>query len=183
MEKFIPQSPDKFLKKDADMSLAKFGHINAVVDQVTANEAAIAQIQSETIYTEVQISSAQILAMGGSPIELLPSLSANSYYDYIMIFEFTGSSVAYDFTAQLCNIVIFPSNTRVSSSNNWGSTTGSYEITQVSTDALLSSAPAEINSAFSAVQLTTSSGDDATQGNGTALVKIWYKVRTFGSEL
>lgn len=41
MDKFIPQSPDKLLKKDADMSLAKFGHINAIVDQVTANEASI----------------------------------------------------------------------------------------------------------------------------------------------
>jgi len=31
MEKFIPQSPDPYLKKDADMSLAKFGHINAML--------------------------------------------------------------------------------------------------------------------------------------------------------
>ena len=31
MEKFIPQSPDPYLNKDADMSLAKFGHINAML--------------------------------------------------------------------------------------------------------------------------------------------------------
>lgn len=31
MDKFIPQSPDPSLKQDADMSLAKFGHLNSVV--------------------------------------------------------------------------------------------------------------------------------------------------------
>ena len=29
--KFIPQSPDPFLKKDSDMALAKFGHINELL--------------------------------------------------------------------------------------------------------------------------------------------------------
>jgi hypothetical protein len=31
MEKFVPQSPDKFLRKDADMAPAKFGHLNEIV--------------------------------------------------------------------------------------------------------------------------------------------------------
>lgn len=40
MKKFIPKSPDKFLKKEADMSLAKFGHLNeivSVINQTTNN--------------------------------------------------------------------------------------------------------------------------------------------------
>lgn len=40
MKKFIPKSPDKFLKKEADMSLAKFGHLNeivSVINQITDN--------------------------------------------------------------------------------------------------------------------------------------------------
>ena len=41
MKKFIPQSPDSFLKKEADMVLAKFGHLNAIVENVTANEEVI----------------------------------------------------------------------------------------------------------------------------------------------
>ena len=36
MEKFIPQSPDPYLKKDADMSLAKFGHLNAMLLLINA---------------------------------------------------------------------------------------------------------------------------------------------------
>ena len=31
MKKFIPESPDTLLIKEADMSLAKFGHINSIV--------------------------------------------------------------------------------------------------------------------------------------------------------
>lgn len=34
MDKFIPQSPDPFLKKEADMTGARFGHINAIVDEI-----------------------------------------------------------------------------------------------------------------------------------------------------
>ena len=36
--KFIPQSDDPYLKKDADMSLAKFGHINFLLHQINNNE-------------------------------------------------------------------------------------------------------------------------------------------------
>jgi hypothetical protein len=32
INKFTPLSPDPFLNNDPDMSLAKFGHINAIVD-------------------------------------------------------------------------------------------------------------------------------------------------------
>jgi len=34
MKKFNPKSPDSFLKKGADMSLAKFGHLNAIIDNI-----------------------------------------------------------------------------------------------------------------------------------------------------
>lgn len=32
INKFVPLSPDPYLNTDADMSLAKFGHINSIVD-------------------------------------------------------------------------------------------------------------------------------------------------------
>jgi len=34
LDKFIPQSPDKFLRKEEDMHLAKFGHLNELVKKV-----------------------------------------------------------------------------------------------------------------------------------------------------
>lgn len=36
-QQFIPQSPDSFLKKEADMSLVKFGHLNFLLDQLNNN--------------------------------------------------------------------------------------------------------------------------------------------------
>lgn len=60
MEKFVPKSPDKFLRKDADMALAKFGHINELVrkfneirDNVYANNAAAlaAGLEVGTLYS------------------------------------------------------------------------------------------------------------------------------------
>lgn len=36
-QQFIPQSPDSFLKKEADMSLVKFGHLNFLLDQCNNN--------------------------------------------------------------------------------------------------------------------------------------------------
>lgn len=36
LNKFFPKSPDAALKKDPDMSLAKFGHLNILVDAINA---------------------------------------------------------------------------------------------------------------------------------------------------
>lgn len=36
MERFIPQSPDPYLREEADMSPAKFGHLNALLYLVNA---------------------------------------------------------------------------------------------------------------------------------------------------
>lgn len=36
MEKFVPLSPDPYLRKDADATVAKFGHLNAVLDVINA---------------------------------------------------------------------------------------------------------------------------------------------------
>lgn len=38
---FSPASPDTFLVKESDMSLAKFGHINAIVNELNTKAAAI----------------------------------------------------------------------------------------------------------------------------------------------
>ena len=35
--KFVPQSDDPYLRKEADMSLAKFGHINFLLGQINNN--------------------------------------------------------------------------------------------------------------------------------------------------
>jgi len=190
MDKFIPESPDKFLKKGADMSLAKFGHINAIVDQVTINESAIAALEANSgyTYTEVSISSAEILGMGGSPVEILPPTgNLNKYYQYQMLVEFTYGTVGYDFalqSAEPCLSTLSGSLLTVLGSALFdapGNTVGSASNNSVNgTTANISQ---ELLATTEGVYLTTESEDDATVGDGTLLVKIWYKVRTFGSEL
>jgi len=36
-QKFIPKSPDKYLKKEADTSLVKFGQLNFLLNQMNNN--------------------------------------------------------------------------------------------------------------------------------------------------
>jgi hypothetical protein len=60
MEKFTPASPDALLKKEADMTLAKFGHLNKLVDVINTitenvyadNTAALAGgLEAGTLYS------------------------------------------------------------------------------------------------------------------------------------
>jgi hypothetical protein len=41
INKFSPTSPDTFLKQESDMALAKFGHINAIVDAYNTLDTAV----------------------------------------------------------------------------------------------------------------------------------------------
>jgi hypothetical protein len=52
MEKFKPLSPDPFLVKNEDMSLAKFGHMNALVDAI--NTSSFPQFTTD-LDTEIQV--------------------------------------------------------------------------------------------------------------------------------
>ena len=48
INKFSPVSPDTFLKAEKDMALAKFGHLNAIVDAYNTLDTAVTAISSTT---------------------------------------------------------------------------------------------------------------------------------------
>lgn len=48
INKFSPVSPDTFLKAEKDMALAKFGHLNAIVDAYNTLDTAVTAISSST---------------------------------------------------------------------------------------------------------------------------------------
>jgi hypothetical protein len=48
LNKFSPVSPDTFLKAEKDMALAKFGHLNAIVDANNTLDTAVTAISSTT---------------------------------------------------------------------------------------------------------------------------------------
>jgi hypothetical protein len=141
-------------------------------------------------YTEtiVNISSAQILAMGTTPIELLPSPGAGKYYDINkVVIEYTHVSTPYTFSADDSiglwfydgatygdysylnlppNNVNYVWDTSISGTN-WNAVS---ELQMVKGQVL--------NSAF---ELGMFNGTDPTLGNGTMRVKIYSKTITFGA--
>ena len=58
MKKFIPQSPDPYIKKEADMGLAKFGHLNAIVAAFS------------TIDIDVTLTSVELATIGSTPLKI-----------------------------------------------------------------------------------------------------------------
>ena len=139
----------------------------------------------EILYTEVVISSAEILTIASVGKELLPAPGAGLYYDISkIILEFTPGSSAYVYTQEL-DIVssglvykridgdLLTGGGTIAIANNIGEETvnsGSYANLYPTVD-------------NESVILAGNTITDPTTGDGTMLVKIWYTVRTFGSEL
>jgi hypothetical protein len=174
MEKFIPKSPDKFLKKDADMALAKFGHLNAIVDKI-----------NETLYTEVAISSANILSIESSPVQLLPAPGVGKYYEYHGTVEYTHVSTNYTTTSMTSIGVVTEGNfagSFISPTLISTAASGVAGFSSVGTNPY--NTPAVIDQdAVNQPIIIAGIGANPTLGDGTMLVKIWYKIRTFGTEL
>jgi len=131
-------------------------------------------------YTEtiVNISSAQILAMGTTPIELLPVAGANAYYDIDkIVLEYNYNTTAYanapqpmpsmgNFYAEIVVDFLTSTNNDVVIINDFGRTpTGSYERYIINQSLTLG----DYNSA------------NPTLGDGTLRVKMYYKIITFGA--
>jgi hypothetical protein len=153
------------------------------------------------LYKEVFISSAEILTIGTSPIPLLPVLSAGQYYDNIKInLEYNHVTTPYTdpngiiyiqsqygqgpFSAFIATPVISNSNSSVTVVI--ANPNRELPINTVQTNNFIPSSDI----------LDTSNSDLAiymlgakippfnpSGGDGTMLVKIWYEIRSIGSEL
>jgi hypothetical protein len=140
--------------------------------------------ESEWTYTEVDITSSQILNMGTTPIELLPAAGTDKYYDLKVALEYTYGTLGY----------AIPSNDQylVGGGNSYNGTLFRHSSFNQGSDIVLLSqigAPMEVNSSdvFASVYfkndnivLTTFDGNDPSGGDGTIKAKIWYKIITFG---
>ena len=186
MEKFIPQSPDKFLKKDADMSLAKFGHLNAIVDQVTANETAITALENETQYTEVPISSAEILTLGSAGVTSSILVPDGQYAVPISaVFEFTPGSTPYNIGTLTTLTIVFSEGCGLSTDTAF-LTDSDQNANAFIPDTSFSAPAYPSDGTIPLFYMNVSGGglgENPTLGDGTGLLKIRYELRTFGSEL
>lgn len=130
-------------------------------------------------YLEVNVSAAQIRAIGTTPIQLLPTLAAGKYYDFKIITEYDYGTAAYNNGGT--NYLVLSDNVSqvLSPLLNLNGITGNR--VNISThnsnnfEVLISSIiPA--NGVF----LTTGAAGNPTVGDGTIKAKIWYTIRTFG---
>jgi len=108
--KFFPTSPDTFLKAQSDMALAKFGHLNSLVDYINAS----VDYNSTTGMTIVKGQDLNIVSGSGATVTLttaqsgslilmdraagitftLPTASASTigmYFDFVVTVNGTGT--------------------------------------------------------------------------------------------
>lgn len=152
----------------------------------------------EYLYTEVEVSAAQIKSCGGTPIILLSEAGENKYYEYhgflektfgtenFNIFDnaFIGETDNYSGTVFGATLFNLPNNQIVEFSSLTKQNGAIFY--DASTD-VVSYGPTNLNQA---IVLTTWGGTDEniptpnpSSSTTTFLIKIWYKIRTFGSEL
>jgi hypothetical protein len=133
-------------------------------------------------YIEVPLSSEQILELGSNPLAVLPAAGVNTYYQYVAILEFSVGEDLYTFENDYLNF----SNSIISPNLISGDVNSVVEVSSISSYLINVSDEVSINEPKNLnepIFFFTNGGTNPTLGNGTILIKLWYKVRTFGSEL
>lgn len=127
-------------------------------------------------YQEIDIASPEILNIGTFPIEILPALVGNKYYDTITSMEYTFGTAPYTGSISpniSLRLAISSSNVGYSDNLNIHSNTSSFQ-------AIFSKEPIGPTCFNDGIILTNQINDNYTTGDGTIKVKVWYKIINFG---
>ena len=143
------------------------------------------EIYSPYQIATVNMTSADILSMGATPIELLPAPGANNYYDIqYIIFEFTKNSTQYVYTD--APVVWIGSSEFAILNENLIKGLAPYKMVKVTPGPL--AVNIDGNATWSAtylldsnVYITSLNGANPTTGNGTMRAIICYRNVTFGT--
>jgi hypothetical protein len=132
-----------------------------------------------TLTAIVDISSAKILNMGTSPIELLPGVLGTYSVINQVIFEYNFKTIAYNTTAKFLSLktalVTFVDPLILSVANSLAIV---YSNVKISPANILYFPTRKI---AGGLQLTTDDGSNPINGDGTLRVIISYELRTFGA--
>jgi hypothetical protein len=91
MKKFSPKSPDSFLDKGSDMSLAKFGHLNNIIDGI--NKTNTVSGSGATVTLREDQSASVILADRAAGIVFtLPTAKVGLKYTFVVSTSVTSNS-------------------------------------------------------------------------------------------
>ena len=130
--------------------------------------------------TTVNITSAEILTMGTTPIELLPALGGSKYYDIEkIIFEYSFITTPY---ALVDKIMVFGTNTTYAIIKDNLITEPTNMQAVMSTPIIDPSvSPYFADPLNVSITLTIDNGTNPTDGDGTLRAIITYTVRSFGA--
>jgi hypothetical protein len=179
-------------KTNKDSNIVRAVDVNKVIDEantdITSLQNQINSLEADSFtYAEIAVSNAELLAIGSTPKQILAAPGANKYYDYFGVLEYTyigGNFPAFDDALGI-----------IGASSYGGSYIGKSILTDTQSNITRfnSSETAALERTTEtvkwhmylneAINLTTLGATDPVGGGGTILVKIWYKVKTFGTEL
>jgi hypothetical protein len=154
----------------------------------TSSYANVAGQLAGDLFAEVNISSAEILNMGSSSIELLPAAGANKYYDIDrIVLEYSSGSATYNFGANNFPTVYFSNLNKYQLMSNAGWDTSNriwiikFAASELANDGSQDYPKVTSQDLNESVILTTWTGANPTTGNGTIRALIYYRLETFGA--
>ena len=122
--------------------------------------------------TKVTLSTTQLLNLFSSPVTLIVAQGANTYIQIIRATVFfTYGTQAYDFVAGAGEIVL---ETGTDDAGSWAGSVYNSAVNVAYNSTLIENVKLSANSALTIKALT----QNPTQGNGTAIVNILYRVIT-----
>jgi hypothetical protein len=178
--------PNNFpLRPSLDGSEELYTQTGDVAQKFTLNDLKAYLEASEWTEVIINISSAQILSMGSSPIQLLPNAGLNKYYIFEGILEFIGNSTQYSIPDSTSAIRIYYDQ----SFNGAGCYFNkAFLLSKGSSVIPFNSIPnVGTNNAQngiglnSSIFLSTNNSENPTNGNGTIRIILKYKIKTFGA--
>ena len=178
--------PNNFpLRPSLDGTEELYTQTNGVSEKFTLDDLKAYLEASEWTEVVINVSSAQILSMGSSPIQLLPNAGLNKYYIFEGVLEFIGNGTSYSMPDSTSAIRIYYDQ----SFNGAGCYFNkAFLLSKGSSVIPFTSIPnvgtnnAQNGIGFnSSIFLSTNDGGNPTLGNGTIRIVLKYKVKTFGA--
>lgn len=138
---------------------------------------------SEWTEIVINVSSAQILSMGSSPIQLLPNAGLNKYYVFEGVLEFIGTGTQYSVSANKIRIYYDQSFNGAGCYFDKGfiESKGSSVIPFTSIPNVGTNDNQNGIGFNSSIFLSTDDVSNPTSGTGTIRIVLRYKVKTFGA--
>ncbi len=122
-------------------------------------------------YSAITVTSAQTLSLNTSPVDILPSISGNQYYDMKVYSEYNYGTTAYTTSSALTLIGV--SGTTLLDLININSLTGNSVTVATNNN---TSAAGTLNTGVKLFQPSS----NPTGGNGSLKLKVYYNIVSFG---